>query len=310
MRNAFVDEIFKLAQQDSRIVLVTADIGNRLFDKFKASFPQRFFNCGVAEANMTGVAAGLALEGFLPLTYTIAPFVTTRCLEQIRVDLCYHNLPVIVTAVGAGYSYASLGATHHACEDIAFLRCLPEMRVVCPGDSIELRCALRQLLRSANGPAYLRLGKKGEPVVHNSEPPFEVGKALVVRPGRLVALLSTGNLLPEAVAAARLLSEQGIEAEVTSFHTVKPLDQDYLKRVFGEFELVVTLEEHSLLGGLGGAVSEWVCDQLHWPKARLVRCGTPDRYPHEAGDQEYYRRQFGLDGASIARRVQSLCELV
>ena len=304
MRNAFADEAFKLAEIEPRFVLVTADIGNRLFDKFKARFPDRFFNCGVAEANMTGVAAGLALDGFLPVTYTIAPFVTTRCLEQIRVDLCYHNLPVVVTSVGAGYSYASLGATHHACEDIAFLRCLPEMRVICPGDSWELRGALRALFADPIGPAYLRLGKKGEPVIHSGPLDFEIGRAIVLHESAEVALLSTGNLLPEALQAAEMLRQSGLGAGVTSFHTVKPLDEDHLHEVFARCRLVVTIEEHSRLGGLGGAVSEWVSDLPEWPQARLLRLGTPDHYPHEGGEQEYFRKQFGLNAAGIASQIQ------
>jgi len=303
MRNAFADEALRLAEVEPRLVLVTADIGNRLFDKFKARFPERFFNCGVAEANMTGVAAGLALDGFLPITYTIAPFVTTRCLEQIRVDLCYHRLPVIVTAVGAGYSYASLGATHHACEDIALLRALPEMRVVCPGDSLELRALLRCLMLHPDGPAYLRLGKKGEPVVHSAPPELRVGRALPIRLGDKVTILSTGNLLPVAVEAAALLDAQGMETGVTSFHTVKPLDEQHLEEVFARCQLVVTLEEHSRLGGLGGAVAEWVSDRPEWPRARLLRLGTPDSFPHEAGEQHYFRQKFALDAAGVARSV-------
>lgn len=303
MRNAFAQEIEVLAAQDERVVLVTADIGNRLFDKFKARFPDRFINCGVAEANMTGVAAGLALAGFRPFTYTIAPFVTTRCLEQIRVDLCYHKLPVVVTSVGAGYSYASLGATHHACEDIAFLRALPEMRVVCPGDSLELRSLIHQF-GQFDGPSYFRLGKKGEPLVHDSIPEqARIGKALVMKEGQDVALLSTGNLLPTARDAVRDLSNLGVDAELVSFHTVKPLDEEYLRDAFSRFQLVVSLEEHSRIGGFGSALAEWWVDQEIPPRGRLLRLGTPDTYPHEAGSQSYFREKFGLTAGAIAASV-------
>src|SRR5262245_37500104 len=162
MRNAFAAEVTALAGQDERVVLLMGDIGNRLFNDFRDRHPERFFNCGIAEANMTGMAAGMAACGLRPVTYTIAPFVTTRCLEQVRVDVCYHRLPVTIVGVGAGLSYASLGATHQACEDIAFLRALPGMTVVCPADPLEVRLALRAALRHP-GPVYLRLGKKGEP---------------------------------------------------------------------------------------------------------------------------------------------------
>ena len=188
MRNAFASEIAALADKDERVVLLMGDIGNRLFNDFRAAHPERFFNCGVAEANMTSMAAGMASCGLRPFTYTITPFATTRCLEQIRVDVCYHHLPVVVVGVGAGLSYASLGATHHACEDIAFLRALPGMIVVCPADPVEVRLAMRAVL-AQDQPAYIRMGKKGEPVIHKSEPKFVLGKALVraAGPGRLPA---------------------------------------------------------------------------------------------------------------------------
>src|ERR1700722_8982499 len=171
MRNAFASEMAALADKDERVVLLMGDIGNRLFNDFRAAHPRRFFNCGVAEANMTSMAAGMAACGLRPFTYTITPFATTRCLEQIRVDICYHHLPVVVVGVGAGLSYASLGGTHHACEEVAMLRALPDMTIVCPGDPLEVRLALRAAL-DWNRPLYLRLGKKGEPAVHAGTPQF------------------------------------------------------------------------------------------------------------------------------------------
>jgi transketolase len=303
MRNAFAAEITALAAEDQRVVLLSGDIGNRLFDDYKVRAPGRFFNCGVAEANMISVAAGMALCGLRPVAYTITPFVTTRCLEQIRVDVCYHHVPVIIVGTGSGLSYASLGATHHSCEDIAFLRSLPHMTVVCPGDSVEVRQALRAALAS-DEPVYIRLGKKGEPVVHQQPPPFVIGKGIVLRPGTEVCLLSTGNVLPVALRAAEALGAQGVSAEVVSFHTVKPLDETLLAEAFARFEAVVTVEEHSLIGGLGGAVAEWLVDRdPPGRKARLLRIGTADAFLHEAGDQEYARRCFGLTPEAIAERV-------
>jgi transketolase len=301
MRNAFAAEITALAAEDDRVVLLSGDIGNRLFDDFKARAPGRFFNCGVAEANMIGVAAGMAMCGLRPVAYTITPFVTTRCLEQIRVDVCYHHVPVVIVGTGSGLSYASLGATHHSCEDIAFLRSLPHMTVVCPADPVEARLAVRAAL-AYDDPVYIRLGKKGEPVVHKQPPQFVIGKGIVVRPGREVGLLSTGNMLPVAVRAAELLGDKGVSAEVVSLHTVKPLDDALLADAFARFEAVVTVEEHSLLGGLGGAIAEWLVDRPG-QKARLLRVGTGDTFIHEAGDQEYARRHFGLTPEAIAERV-------
>ena len=304
MRNAFAEEHTALSRQDPRLVLLSGDIGNRLFDKFKAQCPDRFFNCGVAEANMIGVAAGLAHGGMRPVAYTIAPFITTRVLEQIRVDVCYHELPVVIVGVGAGLSYASLGSTHHSCEDIAMLRVLPNMSVVCPGDPFEVRAALRAAVNHP-GPVYLRLGKKGEPAVHSQTPAFTIGKALVVREGADVCLLSTGTMLPVVVEAATVLAGRGVSARVVSFHTVKPLDEQMLADAFARFAVVATIEEHSLIGGFGGAVAEWMADRPP-QRARLVRFGTPDVFFHEAGEQDYARERFGLTATEISRRVQEV----
>lgn len=301
MRNAFADEITKLGADEPRLVVLSGDIGNRLFDAFKKAHPERFFNCGVAEANMVGVAAGMAMSGLRPVTYTITPFTTARCYEQIKIDVCYHDVPVVITAVGAGLAYASLGPTHHSLEDIGSLRLLPNLAVLCPGDAQEVRACLRAALRH-DGPVYLRLGKKKEPVVHDAVPDLVIGKALVVREGADVALLSTGNMLPEAAAAAELLAKKGVSCEVVSFHTVKPLDEAYLGRAFDRFRLVATAEEHSLLGGFGAAVAEWLVD--HAPrKAGLLRFGTRDEFLHEAGGQSFARRHFGLSSDAIADRI-------
>lgn len=302
MRNAFADEITRLGQADPRVVLLSGDIGNKLFDKFRAAQPERFFNCGVAEQNMTGVATGLAMSGLRPFTYTIAPFATTRCLEQIRTDAAYHDAPVTVVAVGGGLAYAGLGPTHHACEDLAFLRAIPNMVVLAPADSWEVRAALNAVLKQ-DRPAYIRLGKKGEPLVHAGPiEDFEIGRAIQISDGSQVCLLSTGNMLPEAVHAAELLGEKGVSARVVSFHTVKPLDEDCLSASFRDFELVVTLEEHSRIGGFGSAVAEWVAD-AGGANARLVRIAAPDAFFKKSGEQEYAREVLGLDAHAIARRV-------
>jgi len=302
MRNAFADELTRLGDKDPRIVMLSGDIGNRLFDKFKAKHPSRFFNCGVAEANMMGVAAGMAMNGLRPVAYTITPFVTTRCLEQIRTDVCYHEAPVTIVAVGAGLSYSGLGPTHHSCEDISFLRSIPNMVVICPGDAFEVRAALRAAMQQDH-PVYIRMGKKGEPVVHaGSIENFQIGKAITVSDGTDVCLLSTGNMLPEAIEAARKLKEQGISAQVVSFHTVKPLDQACLKDAFGRFKLVATIEEHSLIGGFGSAVSEWLAD-TRTGNQNFMRFGTPDAFFKQSGEQEYAREALGLTGHQIAEKI-------
>jgi transketolase len=302
MRNAFADELTKLGTEDARVVMLSGDIGNRLFDKFKDKHPSRFFNCGVAEANMMGVAAGLAMNGLRPVAYTITPFVTTRCLEQIRTDVCYHEAPVTIVAVGAGLAYSGLGPTHHACEDISFLRSIPNMVVVCPGDAFEVRGALRAALQQ-DRPVYIRMGKKGEPVVHKGPiADFAIGKAITISEGSDVCLLSTGNMLPEAILAAHKLKDKGISADVVSFHTVKPLDEARLKASFARFRLVATLEEHSLIGGFGAAVSEWLVDS-ETPHKKFLRFGTPDSFFKKSGEQEYAREVLGLTGHQIAEKI-------
>jgi transketolase len=302
MRNAFADELTRLGNEDHRVVMLSGDIGNRLFDKFKDKHPARFFNCGVAEANMMGVAAGMAMNGLRPVAYTITPFVTTRCLEQIRTDVCYHEAPVTIVSVGGGLAYSGLGPTHHACEDISFLRALPNMVVICPGDAHEVRAALRASMQQ-DRPVYIRMGKKGEPVVHAGPiSDFAIGKAITIEEGGEVCLLSTGNMLPEAVEAGHKLKERGVSAQVVSFHTVKPLDEDCLRNAFAKFKLVATLEEHSLIGGFGAAVSEWLADTETKPK-KFLRFGTPDAFFKKSGEQEYAREALGLAAHQIAEKI-------
>lgn len=302
MRNAFAKQITELAQRDERVVLLSGDIGNRLFDDLKAKCPDRFFNCGVAEANMIGMAAGMAMSGLRPVCYTITPFITYRCLEQIRIDVCYHHVPVVIVGTGAGLSYASLGATHHSCEEMGMLRLLPGLAVVAPADAVEVRGALKAALNHPH-PVYIRIGKKGEPVIHKTEPEFQIGRAISIREGKDVCLLSAGTMLAVALETADLLAAQNVSARVMSFHTIKPLDEATLAEVFASFTLVVTIEEHSILGGLGGSVAEWLAD--HSPaKARLLRCGTADEFLHETAEQEEAREHFGLTAAAMATRIK------
>jgi len=300
MRNAFAKQITELAQKDPRVVVLAGDIGNRLFDKLKAAAPDRFFNCGVAEANMISAAAGMAISGLRPFCYTITPFVTYRCLEQIRVDVCYHNVPVVMVGTGSGLSYASLGTTHHSCEEMGMLRLLPGLAVVAPADEVEVRGVLKAALNYP-GPIYIRIGKKGEPVLHKTEPAFVIGRAIPMREGTDVCILGAGTILDVALQAAEKLAARGISAKVFSFHTIKPLDEATLAEAFGTFKLVATVEEHSVLGGLGGSVAEWKAEAN--AKPRLLRFGTRDEFLHETCDQDEARAYFGLTADAIAERI-------
>jgi transketolase len=300
MRNAFADEMTQLARYDPRLVLLSGDIGNKLFDKFKDVDDSRFYNCGIAEANMMGIAAGVALSGLRPFVYTITPFTTTRCFEQIRVDVCYHKAPVVIVGTGSGLSYAELGPTHHSLEDMAILRTLPGMRVLAPCDSTELRLALRAVLED-NSPAYIRIGKKGEADIHTTPPKFKIGEAIIVRPGNDVSLLCAGNMMSETLKAADVLAAKGISAEVVSFHTEKPLDESYLQSASARFKLLVTVEEHSRIGGFGSAVSEWRA--FTNCAVQQISFGTDDEFMHEVGSQNYARKKYGLTAENIAARV-------
>jgi transketolase len=301
MRNAFAKSVAEFADVYPGLVMLAGDIGNRLFDRFREKYPDRFYNCGVAEANMTGVASGLAASGLRPITYTITPFNTVRCLEQIRLDICYPNLPVIVVGTGAGLSYAGLGATHHSMEDIAILRTLPNMHVVCPADPVEVRLAIKDALRLAR-PTYIRLGKKGEPVIHTSEPDFQVGRGITVRDGRDLVILSVGNMLGLALNCAQQLQGAGVSARVVSMHTVKPLDDELLLAAFSDCKLVVVLEEHGLAGGAGSAVLEWGSVR-RVDLNKLLCVAGPDRFLSGCGDQSEARTMLGLTAEQVGRRI-------
>jgi len=304
MRNAFADEAAKLANDDSRIVILSGDIGNRLFDTFKEKHSGKFFNCGIAEANMMGVASGMALSGLRPIVYTIAPFTTTRCYEQIRIDACYHNIPVIIVGTGSGLSYAELGPTHHSLEDFAIFRVLPNITILAPADEVELRQCMREALE-LDGPVYIRIGKKGEEIIPKKDNFFKIGCSITVRNGTDVCLIGTGTLMPTVLKAADLLSSKGISVRVESFHTIKPLDTESLRDIFSTYSLVAVVEEHSRIGGLYGAVCEWVAQQDSM-QSRLMSFGVDDEFMHEVGTQEYARAKYGLTPKNIAKQVTNL----
>jgi len=301
MRNAFADEIFKLRSIDPRIMLLSGDIGNRLFNPFKERFGASFLNCGIAEANMTGVAAGLALSGMRPFTYTITTFNTLRCLEQIKIDICAHQLPVTIVGTGSGLAYADQGFTHHSMDDLAVLRVIPNLTIVSPADTFELRGALQAAIRQS-GPVYLRIGKKNEPVVHNQSAAFQFGKGITLQEGQDVCLLGTGTMVAVAEKAAELIKSNGWSVQVVSMHTIKPIDEQLLSDVFSRCRVVATLEEHSGIGGLHGAVAEWMSSCTR-PHSKYVKFCTPDRFLHKIGNQNEARRALGLDPDSIANTI-------
>ncbi len=292
MRTAFIEALCEVAAADERVWLLAGDLGYSVLERFRDCAPDRYVNVGVAEQNLTGLAAGLAHSGKIVFTYSIANFPTLRCLEQVRNDACYHELPVKVVAVGGGFTYGGQGYTHHGLEDIAAMRALPGMTVVAPGDPVEARLATHAVA-ARPGPCYLRLGKAGEPLVHATPPAFELGKAIRLRDGGDATLISTGGMLKTAIdAAERLRSDNGLDVRVLSMHTVKPLDEEAVRAAARETGVVIALEEHSIVGGLGSAVAETLAES---PDARCLfrRFGAPDRLHRRIGGQEYMRQIFG-----------------
>lgn len=300
MRTAFIHALTELAAEDPKVMLVVGDLGFGVVLEFAKRFPRQFVNAGVAEQNMTGLAAGLALCGRTVFTYSIANFPTLRCFEQVRNDVCYHRANVKVVSVGGGLAYGSLGSSHHATEDLGVMRLLPEMTVVAPGDPVETAAAVRALVHTP-GPAYLRLGRAGEPVVHRGPIRFRLGQALTVRTGDDVTLISTGGMLQTAVRASEMLESRGVRARVLSMHTVQPLDEAAVLAAARETAAIVTLEEHSIRGGLGGAVAEILAEAA--PTARLTRLGLPHAFTKEVGDQQHLLKYHGLDPDSVCAAV-------
>lgn len=254
MRTAFIETLCELAEHNERIWLLTGDLGYSVLERFADRFPRRYVNIGVAEQNMTGIASGLALEGKNVFTYSIANFPIMRCLEQIRNDVCYHGLNVKIVAVGGGLAYGAAGYTHHAVEDLAVMRAMPNMVVLAPGDPMEARLATQALV-ARPGPGYLRLGKGGEPCVHKTTFNFQIGKVINIREGHDVTLISTGGVLDMVVRAAEQLAQQKILAAVLSMPTLKPLDVGAIEQAAARTRRIITVEEHGV-GGLGSAVAE------------------------------------------------------
>jgi transketolase len=304
MRDAFVRALTELADEDPSLVLISGDLGFGVLTDFAERFPGSFLNAGIAEQNMTAVACGMALAGARAYTYSIGNFPTLRCLEQLRNDVCYHHADVTVVAVGGGFSYGQLGMSHFATEDLAILRALPDLTVVAPSDPWQAYALTRQM-HGMGGPQYLRLDKSfaGLP-----EATVELGKARIVQDGTDALIIATGGILGEAVAAAGALSERGVSVGVIDVHTLKPFDAETVCEAASSVTAVLTLEEHTVVGGLGGVVAE-ACLAGGVRPSGFVRLGMEDRYPEIVGDQAYLRAHLGLDRAGVAKAVLRALEV-
>ncbi len=301
MRDAFVRALMREAAADDRITLITGDLGFGVLKPFWETYPKQFINAGIAEQGMTSMASGLARTGRTVLTYSIGNFPTLRCLEQIRNDCAYHEANVKVVCVGGGFVYGSLGMSHHATEDMAVIRALPGVTVFTPGDPAEVEAVVPEMLRTP-GTCYLRLGRGGEPTLHPK--PIEgwrLPQALTLREGGDVALLSAGGILTQTVSAAEKLAAQGVRAEVVSFPSIKPIDREKILELAKRFPLLVTVEEHTVVGGFGSAVAEVVADE--GLPCRVKRIGMPDIYSSIVGTQQYLRGVYGMDDEAICKKA-------
>ena len=302
MRTTFINTLLELAGEDDRIFLLCGDLGYSVLEPFFERFPDRFINVGVAEQNMIGIAAGLAQCGYVAFCYSIANFPTLRCLEQIRNDVCYHDCNVTVVSVGGGVAYGAQGYSHHAVEDLAVMRTLPNMVVAAPGDPLEVR-ALTCALVNHPGPGFLRLGKAGEAILHDAVPSLEIGELIEMREGNDVVLFSTGGMLEIALQVAEQLAHEGIDVGVTSVPFLKPLNTAYVTAAARRAGLLCTLEEHGPIGGLGEAVASCLA-QLSGDRAALLPFSLPEGSTKGvSGDQHYLRMRGGLDPDSIFAAV-------
>jgi transketolase len=305
MRQTCLNMVYDLAKRDKRVLFIGSDLSPGLLADMKKEMPERWYMEGITEANVIGMAAGFAMEGYVPFVNTIATFITRRCYEQVAVDLCLHELPVRLIGNGGGLVYAPLGPTHLAIEDIAIMRALPNMTVTAVCDAKEMVRLMNATLGWPN-PIYIRLAKGGDPVVSREENGFAIGKAIPMRRARSrrsVVLMATGVMTTNCLAAADLLSKDGHDVSVVHFHTIKPLDEEAVLDFARDAELVATVEEGTVIGGFGSAVTDVLVEKIGSSLPALTRIGLPDAFPHKYGLQEELFEVYGLAPAQIAARV-------
>src|SRR3989344_673219 len=301
MRLAFIKTLSEFVRKNKNTILLTGDVGFSVFEDFIKEFPGQYINCGVAEQNMLGVAAGLALSGKKVFVYSIIPFVTMRPYEQLRNDICLQNLDVKIVGVGGGFSYGVLGSTHHALEDLAITRALPNLTVVVPADPIETKLAVGAITK-LKGPVYLRLGKSKEEDVHRGLFKFGIGKANILKTGKDAAIIGIGPIIKNALIAANILKkEAGVSLGVVSMTTLKPLDEGFVKSVAKRAKSIFTIEEHNLIGGLGDAVAAVLLKNRF--RGIFEKLGVSDRFAGVIGNQDFLRSRNNLSPREIAKFV-------
>ena len=309
MRKTCLDSVYELAKKDERIVFIGSDIGANTLDEFKAEMPDRFFMEGISEAHVVGMAAGMALEGKIVYINTIATFLTRRCFEQVVLDCCLHRTQVRLIGSGGGLVYAPLGPTHLATEDIAIMRTLPGMTILAAADAEEMQRMMPHTV-DIPGPVYIRLGRGGDPVVTDPTQPFELGKLYLLKPGKDILFITTGTMSKMALDAADLLRAQSLDAAVLHVPTVKPLDTMELQALLGQFPVVLTLEEHSCIGGLGSALAEVLAETAFSSQPRFKRLGLPDAFCQHYGSQSSLMAKQGLSAEQVAQQALDLTHRV
>lgn len=306
MRETCLDEVYRLAKNDDRIYFVGSDLGFETLKEFQQEMPDRFFMEGIAEAHVVGMASGMALEGRIVYVNTISTFLTRRCFEQVVVDVCLHNLNVRLIGNGGGVVYAPLGPTHLAIEDLSIFRAIPNMTIVAPADADEMRRLMPQTV-DWPGPIYIRLGKGYDPIVTNDSVPFRIGKALPMREGKDVLLVTTGITLKFAQEAAEILAESGISAAILHMPTVKPLDTEAFFDFARPVRAIITIEENTIIGGLGGAIAELVAEANFDPAKRFKRIGLPDVFPDKYGTQAQLMDHYLVSTDQVVATARQLC---
>ena len=304
MRNTFVKTLTELMENDERVFLVTADMGYFIFDAIRERFPGRFVNVGIAEANMVGIACGLALSGKIPFAYTVASFITCRAFDQIKIDICYQQANVKLVGVGAGMAYGTSGPTHQEIADIALMRSLPNMTILSPADAVDA-AKITQAAYRHRGPVYIRLGDQIGPVVNQQKDKFKIGKAVVLKAGRDATIISTGSIINNALKARGELAKAGIKTRVINMHSLKPVDRNLIIRSADETGVILTLEEHNVFGGLGSIVAEVLAENAKH-KVKFKRLGLADTFCLEYGTSDHLQRHYGLDPAYIVKTIKKL----
>jgi transketolase len=299
MRDAFIKELLNAARADNSIFLITGDLGFGVLDDFARELPNQFINAGIAEQFMTGMAAGIALEGNKSFTYSIGNFSTLRCLEQIRNDICYHDVNVTIVSVGAGFSYGQLGMTHFATEDLSIMRSLPNLKVIAPSDPWQMKYLIPEMLLD-DSPKYLRIDKGAAGCQENFIPKIGIPQRLI--DGDEVTIISIGSIASEAIKASEVLHKKGISTRVLLLNSLKPSKIEEIIRACNETSIIVTLEEHSIVGGLGSFIADVIVSNNTCPE-RFIKLGINDEFPEIVGDQSYLRRVFKLDSNSIVEII-------